>query len=546
MSNGQWATDLETVRVFHEQTKHGGQHDRSRLRAFRPLDPANRPEAFKRYPGVQTLPLPTDLGESSLSAGEVLSGGASSLARSLELDLLARLLFFSAGVTRQATRAQSYFRTAMSAGNLHPIEVYVVNGDVAGLAAGVHHFAPLEFGLTTLRVGDYRPVLADAAADPDLAAVPALLVLTGIPWRTGWKYGERGFRHLYWDAGTMLANTLSVGDGAGIPARVRLAFADRLVSRLLGLDGVEEFPLALVAVGRAGESSSAADVVSVPPLQLEVAPLSANPLEFPLVTETQSAGQLDSSDVASWRERAAALLSEAASASIAPANRLERQSIESLILRRGSTRLMRREPVREEALGWAMAAASRPVSGDFTAADGSLLEHYLSVHAVEGVTSGTYRWKARQLVRLRSGDFRGQAQQLCLDQPLGGDSAYTVFHCTDLGHVLDALGARGYRAAHLEAGIAAGRLQLAAFALGLGGTGLTFFDDAVSGFFATRAACLLVTSVGVPEYRSRPGGLPRQPAELRSFDDLMVRLGDRLRTKSWFAGQWLDDPPLSA
>jgi hypothetical protein len=26
---------------------------------------------------------------------------------------------------------------------------------------------------------------------------PTTLVLSGIPWRTTWKYGERGYRHLF-------------------------------------------------------------------------------------------------------------------------------------------------------------------------------------------------------------------------------------------------------------------------------------------------------------------------------------------------------------
>ena len=85
------------------------------------------------------------------------------------------------------------------------------------------------------------------------------------------------------------------------------------------------------------------------------------------------------------------------------------------------------------------------------------------------------------------------------------------------GFGFESLGARGYRAAQLEAGIVAGRLQLAAFALGLGGTGLTFFDDPVSQFFGTGDACLLVSSIGVPAYRSKPGGRPGAPTELTSF-----------------------------
>jgi nitroreductase len=50
------------------------------------------------------------------------------------------------------------------------------------------------------------------------------------------------------------------------------------------------------------------------------------------------------------------------------------------------------------------------------------------------------------------------------------------------------LGNRGYRAAQLEAGIAAGRLYLAAYAQGLAATGLTFYDDAITDFFSPHAA----------------------------------------------------------
>ena len=99
-----------------------------------------------------------------------------------------------------------------------------------------------------------------------------------------------------------------------------------------------------------------------------------------------------------------------------------------------------------------------------------------------------------------------------------------MFHAADLDEVLGALGSRGYRAAQLEAGIAAGRLALAAFTLGYGATGLTFYDEAVAQFFDTSAACMLVTSVGIPDYQSTAGGLPGAPTELANFGELMERL----------------------
>jgi nitroreductase len=49
---------------------------------------------------------------------------------------------------------------------------------------------------------------------------------------------------------------------------------------------------------------------------------------------------------------------------------------------------------------------------------------------------------------------------------------------------LERFGSRGYRAAQLEASIIAGRIYLAVYALRLGATGLTFYDDGVTEFFS--------------------------------------------------------------
>jgi hypothetical protein len=189
---------------------------------------------------------------------------------------------------------------------------------------------------------------------------------------------------------------------------------------------------------------------------------------------------------------------------------------------------MRPEMAPSELLFWGMADAGRPVRADFVAPGTTLLEHNLSVHGIDGVDPGAYRWRDGDLELVRPGQFREITQQLCLDQPLGGDSAYTAFHCARLDTVLDALGARGYRVAQLEAGIASGRLSLAAFTLGAGATGLTFFDEPVSRFFATRASCMLVTSVGIPDYRNAPGGRPGAVTELSHYGDLMQRLSLQL------------------
>jgi hypothetical protein len=184
-------------------------------------------------------------------------------------------------------------------------------------------------------------------------------------------------------------------------------------------------------------------------------------------------------------------------------------------VRRGSTRRYARDPVGEDMLHWGVAAAGRPVPADFAGEGRTLLEHFLAVHAVEGVAPGIYRWVRGSLEQIERGTFRQQAAHLCLDQPLGGDCAFDAFHCAALDDVIERSGARGYRSALLEAGIAMGRLQLAAYALGHGASGTTFYDNEVSAFLGTKASPMLVTTVGVPSYRPRPGKRPAQMERLR-------------------------------
>ncbi len=84
--------------------------------------------------------------------------------------------------------------------------------------------------------------------------------------------------------------------------------------------------------------------------------------------------------------------------------------------------------------------------------------------------------------------MRAQAHHLALDQDLGGDAAVNIYLMNDLASTFAAYGDRGYRAAQLLPAIFAGKVYLASYALGLGATGLTFWDDEVTQFFSPHAA----------------------------------------------------------
>jgi nitroreductase len=93
------------------------------------------------------------------------------------------------------------------------------------------------------------------------------------------------------------------------------------------------------------------------------------------------------------------------------------------------------------------------------------------------------------------------AERLCLGQQLGAEAAVNVYYLADLRRILERFGERGYRLAQLDAAISAGRLYLAASALGLGATGLTFFDDDAVTFFSPHAAgsdVMFLMALGMP------------------------------------------------
>ena len=134
--------------------------------------------------------------------------------------------------------------------------------------------------------------------------------------------------------------------------------------------------------------------------------------------------------------------------------------------------------------------ATRGVPMDCLGPNETLNDLYLIVHAVEGLPSGAYvfRREKRALELLKEGDFRHDAGYLGLGQEIPADASVNIYFLADLNRALERFGNRGYRAAEIEAAIMGGKIYLAAYAQRLGASGLTFFDDDVTGFFSPDAA----------------------------------------------------------
>ncbi len=481
------AGDVEAIRAYHEQTKHSVARLRGDPHA---LDWASMPRPFKVYVDLEPLPLPRDFASSTWPAlAAIADAGRATGGLPVDRRALAHLLYFSAGVLRRRTHpgGEVFYRAAACTGALYHVDCYVVCGDLPDLAAGVYHFGPHDFALRRLRAGDHRAVLvAAAAAEPAVRRAPVVVVYASTFWRNAWKYRARTYRHCFWDSGTMLANLLAVASGTGLAARVVQAFVDADVNRLLDLDTEREVALGLVALGDGGQAPPPPPAMA--PLRLATLPLSAREVTYPQIGRAHAASSLASpADVAAARAAVPAphVAGEGvALAALGPGAVPE--PVEGVILRRGSTRRFPREPIGLPQLATILAAASEPFPTDCPVAP----EPYVIANAVDGLDPGTYVLDGERpsLVPLRHGRFRGEAGSLGLGQELPADAAANIYWLVDLEAVLTRQGAHGYRAAQLAAAVAGGRTYLAAYALGLGATGLTFFDDDVTAFFSPSAA----------------------------------------------------------
>jgi SagB-type dehydrogenase family enzyme len=529
MQNGRESKALE----FHEATKHS---EISVHRSGHYLDWENRPGPFKVYTGVPVQDLPTEFLRPALNALVSMSSSVpkEKASTGMGVGTLAELLYFSAGITREVNvqgRGTFYMRAAPATGALYPVELYVVCRALEGLKAGVYHFSPGDFSLALLRAGDWTSALSSyAGSRADISAAPISVVLTSLAWRNSWKYQARSYRHWFWDGGVIAANLLATANSARLRSSVVLGFEDEAVNRLLGLRAKREAAIAICPLGVSADAATRpvggriSDRDIPPAIDPDFIRLSPGEVEYPEVWEAHEASSLrDFSEVMSWTrppdEKPADPVAHSPE-QIYPLDRTlpkpdEGPDLARVILRRGSTRRFSPEPVTFEQLSNVLYHSTRGVQFDLRVTN-TLLDVYLISNAVKDLPNGSYRFDSASgaLQQLRPGDFRQMGGYLCLEQPLFTGASVVLFLMTDLSRALRLLGDRGYRAAQFEAGVVAGRMYLASYAQGMGASGTTFYDDAVTEFFSPRAAQttpMMALGIGIPGYKAKFGRMiPRR------------------------------------
>ena len=455
------------------------------------LDWPNVPRQTKSYPDLPTFALEPAAGVTKKSFWQVMEETEkASCSATMDMESLSTVLGLAYGYTaRQRAGSQEYlYRSVPSAGALYPVEIYVSGKGITGLPPGLFHYDIQAFSLQQLRGEEASVLVAETLAIPKSENCWVSFILSGIFFRSSWKYRKRAFRYVMLDTGHLVENLVSTLVYAGFPWSIRYDFVDERLCSLMGMDRLKEACFAIVDVcpGRVpndveGERSA----VEPPALAAGVAGASrvaSQEVTYDAVKDIYFASSESRKDRGPVDETPAVTL--LTPRQWFPVRQQDAKNFGAdyvgVVQGRRSRRNFVREPI-------AIMSFMLLLSLAFTTPRSDIRTEHLSavvttgflVGRVEGFDPGFYRLAAdsRMYGLLDAGFFVERMAGICLDQLWLANAGVLFLFMANLKALDDSCGARGYRYAMMEAGRCGQRLYLGSTALGLGCCGIGAFYD---------------------------------------------------------------------
>ncbi|NJK38495.1 MAG: SagB/ThcOx family dehydrogenase [Oscillatoriales cyanobacterium RM1_1_9] len=505
-------SSLSVAEHFHERTKYSPETINSKAQP----EWNRQPIPFKTYKLGQTYDLKPYLREIS----EPLSKDP----KVKEAQQLSHLLIHSYGLTAEISNPPNvyYLRAAPSAGALYPAEVYIVSRGTQFLPPGLYNYQAQNHSLLQFWQDQVWSELKSACFwHPVLEQTYLTIIVTAVFYRSAWRYQDRAYRRIFLDTGHLLGNFELAAAINNYRPHLIGGFADPAINQMLYLDPSLEGAIAVLPLADLYNLEQ-----NLPPCRtaLPSDTQAADP-DIPdgeLLSYLHQATQLgqDTSGDQGWKlpDQGSALEDKynfpfctkvsTVTASIDWRRNLE--GLDATLLRRRSTRSYSGQNLKIEELLALLDFTYQPDhyilqgldrSPDYF--DLSLLETFIAVSGVEGLEEGCYYYapKAQELRQIRFKNFRRELHFLCLKQDLGRDAAAVLFHTADLKKAVKQYGDRAYRYLHMDAGHLGQRLNLAAFYLRLGVSGIAgFFDDQVNEVLGIPPdeAVIYITTLGRP------------------------------------------------
>jgi SagB-type dehydrogenase family enzyme len=175
-----------------------------------------------------------------------------------------------------------------SAGNLHPIELYVQIRNIKGILSGIYHIDVAHQELVLIREIEKEGLECSLGMNMRYRGI--ILLLSLVPFRSFWKYGLRSWRYLYLDAGHQIATIWALLKNQQHNATIVSGFDAKTLNYDMGFED-KEFTCKVFALGessdRKAEVMSSALMHVLPTDYTEAIPLLKQQLEDEsIITDT--------------------------------------------------------------------------------------------------------------------------------------------------------------------------------------------------------------------------------------------------------------------
>jgi len=168
----------------------------------------------------------------------------------LSVEELSYALWATQGVHKQTSGVT--LRSVPSAGARHAFDTFLLINNVEGLKPGLYRYMALEHALVPISLGeDYGVRLKEACLGQKMVENAAVtFVWAANIYRMYYRYGERGYRYIFLDAGHVSQNLYLVAEQLQCGTVAIAAYDDDAVNALLGLDGTERFSVYIGTLGK--------------------------------------------------------------------------------------------------------------------------------------------------------------------------------------------------------------------------------------------------------------------------------------------------------
>ncbi|WP_372366549.1 SagB/ThcOx family dehydrogenase [Candidatus Uabimicrobium sp. HlEnr_7] len=211
---------------------------------------------YKTYPGATRYPLKSQYiwWKRLQSVLQKRRSSTNFTGKPISLKSLSTILLQGYGKTttiydERFPEVEHSLRSAPSGGALYPIEVYPLCLNIKSIPRGCYHYHVKDKVIEKVNQKTMNEVDQMFVGIPQQECA-TILVFTAIKERTYVKYGERGYRFLFLEAGHIAQNILLLASAIGLKACPIGGFVEDNIVDFLDIDHKREWVIYALAIGK--------------------------------------------------------------------------------------------------------------------------------------------------------------------------------------------------------------------------------------------------------------------------------------------------------